>query len=104
MRLEHDGRVLVYSGDTGPSDALIGLAHGADLLLCEASYIEGGDNPPALHLTGKEAGEHATKAGVGRLVLTHVPPWYDGARALDEARPAFHGDVTLARPGATYDV
>ncbi|MGZ4593215.1 MAG: MBL fold metallo-hydrolase [Actinomycetes bacterium] len=104
MRIEHDGRSLVYSGDTGASDALVSLAQGADLLLCEASNVEGGDNPPALHLTGREAGEHATKAGVRRLVLTHVPPWYDSARALAEAAPAFHGPVELARPGAAYDV
>jgi ribonuclease BN (tRNA processing enzyme) len=104
MRVEHDGSSLVYSGDTGASDALVSLAQGADLLLCEASFVEGADNPPALHLTGKQAGEHAAKAGVGRLVLTHIPPWYDGTRALEEAAPVFRGQVGLARPGATYDV
>jgi ribonuclease BN (tRNA processing enzyme) len=104
MRVEHGGRSIVYSGDTGASEALVSLAQGADLLLCEASFVEGVDNPPALHLTGKGAGEHAAKAGVGRLVLTHIPPWYDGERALGEAKPAFHGPVELARPGASYDV
>jgi ribonuclease BN (tRNA processing enzyme) len=104
MRLEHAGRSLVYSGDTGVSDALVTLSQGADLLLCEASYVEGADNPPALHLTGKEAGEHAAKAGVDRLLLTHIPPWYDGAVALAEATPAFHGPVHLAQPGTTYEI
>jgi ribonuclease BN (tRNA processing enzyme) len=104
MRVEHGGRVLAYSGDTGASEALISLARDADLLLCEASNIEGGDNPPDLHLTGREAGEHAAKAGVARLVLTHVPPWYDGARAVAEAAPAFHGPIELARPGTSYEI
>lgn len=104
MRVEHGGRSLVYSGDTAPSDALVSLARGADLLLCEASYVEGTDNRPGLHLTGREAGEHAAKAGVGRLVLTHIPPWYDAAQALEGATTAFEGEVDLARPGATYDV
>jgi ribonuclease BN (tRNA processing enzyme) len=104
MRVEHGGRSLVYSGDTGVSDALVSLAQGADLLLCEASNIEGAVNPPALHLTGKEAGEHAAKAGVGRLVLTHIPPWYDGKQALAEATQVFGGQLDVAHPGATYDV
>ncbi|MGH3328372.1 MAG: MBL fold metallo-hydrolase, partial [Streptomycetales bacterium] len=67
-RLEHGGRAVVYSGDTGHSDALVRLAHGADLLLCEASFEEGWDVAPGLHLTGGQAGEHAERAGVGRLV------------------------------------
>lgn len=104
IRVEHAGRSLVYSGDTGPCDALVDLARGADLLLCEASYVDGVDNPRDLHMTGRQAGEHATKAEVGRLVVTHVPPWYDGATAVAAAEGAFHGQVELARPGASYDV
>jgi ribonuclease BN (tRNA processing enzyme) len=104
MRVEHEGRSLVYSGDTGPSAALTTLAQGADLLLCEASFVEGEANKPDLHLTGSEAGDHAQVAGVGRLLLTHIPPWRDRDRALAEATPAFQGSVELAQPGATYDV
>ena len=72
VRLEHDGRVLCYSSDTAPCDALLRLAQDADVFLCEASYLDGVENPPDLHLTGREAGEAATKAGVGRLLLTHL--------------------------------
>ncbi|HEX8630059.1 MAG TPA: MBL fold metallo-hydrolase, partial [Catenuloplanes sp.] len=72
VRLEHDGSVLAYSADTAPCEALVRLAQDADLFLCEASYLDGVDNPPDLHLTGREAGEAATKAGVGRLLLTHL--------------------------------
>jgi ribonuclease BN (tRNA processing enzyme) len=104
MRVEHGGRTLVYSGDTGPCADLVELARDADLFLCEASYQEGPDNPPDLHLTGREAGEHAAAAQVGRLVVTHVPAWYDPAVTLAEARCAFAGPAELARPGATYEV
>jgi ribonuclease BN (tRNA processing enzyme) len=104
MRVEHAGRVLVYSGDTGPCDALVDLSRGADLLLCEASNQERPNNPTGLHLTGRQAAETATAAGVHRLVLTHVPPWYSGEVALAEARPAFDGPLELARPGSTYAV
>jgi ribonuclease BN (tRNA processing enzyme) len=102
VRIEHEGRSLVYSGDTGPSTALAELASGADLLLCEASFLETGENPPDLHLTGRQAGEHARDAGVRRLVLTHVPPWTDRDEVLAEAKEVFDGPVELAVPGASY--
>jgi len=105
VRLEHDGRVLAYSSDTAPCDALLRLAQDADLFLCEASYLDGEDNPPDLHLTGREAGEAATKAGVGRLLLTHlVAAWGSEAATHDAAASAFAGRVDVARPGARYQV
>ena len=104
MRIEADGRTLVYSGDTGACEALIGTARDADLFLCEASFVHGNDNPPDLHLTGVEAGEAATKAGARRLVLTHVPPWHDAEVILDEATSSYHGPLELAAAGKTYDV
>jgi ribonuclease BN (tRNA processing enzyme) len=104
LRIEAEGKVLAYSGDTGPTPALHDLAAGADLLLCEAAFVEGCDNPQNLHLTGKEAGEVATKAGVGTLVLTHIPPWHDRQVALAEARASFSGLVALAATGSTYDL
>ena len=45
VRIEHDGRVLAYSADTAACDALNRLAKGADLFLCEASYVDGEENP-----------------------------------------------------------
>ena len=62
LRIEQGGRVFVYSGDTGPSTALVEAAKGADLFLCEASFLEGPDNPADLHLTGRQAGQHASRA------------------------------------------
>ena len=102
LKVTADGRSLVYSGDTGPCSALDDVAAGAHLLLAEASFQTGDDNPPDLHLTGADCGRTAAKAGVERLVLTHVPPWHDAARAEAEARAAWYGPVALARAGATY--
>lgn len=105
VRLEHDGRVLAYSGDSAPCEALLRLSQGADLFLCEASYLDGVDNPPDLHLTGREAGEIATKAGVRRLLLTHlVTAWGSEAETLESAVTSFQGPVEIARPGARFDV
>lgn len=98
IRLEADGSSLVYSGDTGPSDALVELARGADAALFEAAFRDGGANPPDLHLTGRQAGEHARRAGVGRLLVTHVPPWHEREEAVSAAAETFDGPVSAALP------
>jgi len=95
-------RTLVYSGDTGESDALVSLAHGADVLLCEASFGPDDTYVPDLHLTGKQAGEHAARAGVDRLIVTHVPPWHSREVAVAEAATTFTGSIEAARPDAEY--
>jgi ribonuclease BN (tRNA processing enzyme) len=104
VRLDAPDASLVYSGDTGPNDDLPALAEGADLLLCEASFVDGEDNPPDLHLTGTQAGRVAARAGVGRLVVTHIPPWNDRAVAASEAAAVFGGPVTAATAGLVLDV
>jgi ribonuclease BN (tRNA processing enzyme) len=105
VRVEHGGKIIAYSADTAPCEALLRLAAGADLFLCEASYLDGVDNPPGLHLTGGEAGEAATKADVGRLLLTHlIPAWFSEASIVDAASAAYAGPVEVVRPGARYDL
>ncbi|HSF35115.1 MAG TPA: MBL fold metallo-hydrolase [Nocardioides sp.] len=104
LKVTAGGRTLVYSGDTGPCPQLDEVATGAHLLLAEASFRSIDDNPPDLHMTGTDCGRTASRAGVERLVLTHVPPWHDPADAEAEARAEWSGPVDLARAGATYDV
>ncbi|MCU1656093.1 MAG: Ribonuclease tRNA processing enzyme [Pseudonocardiales bacterium] len=102
VRITCGDRTLVYSADTGESDALVSLAHGADVLLCEASIGPDEEPIPDLHLTGKQAGEHADRAGVDRLIVTHVPPWGSRQLAADEAAATFHGAVEIALPAAEF--
>jgi ribonuclease BN (tRNA processing enzyme) len=105
IRVEHGNKSLVYSGDTGPNDALVELARGADLLLCEAALRDDDpNNPPDLHLTPADAGEHAKRAGVKRLVITHVPPWFDRDTQGLGARRTYSGDVKVAVPDKTFDI
>lgn len=103
-RIEHGGRVLVYSADSGCSDALVGLARNADTFLCEATFDTSRRNPPDLHLTGGQAGEHAARAGVGRLLLTHLTAWTQPERTLADARAAFDGTAAVVGPGETYEI
>ena len=105
FRLEHAGRSIAYSADTGESAALVGLARGADLLLCEASFLEGPGLPRDLHLTARQAAQHAASAGAGRLVLTHLVPWNDPARTLEEAcGSSFAGPISLAASGHSVEL
>jgi len=102
FRVSAGGRTLAYSGDTGPCPALDGLAEGADLFLAEASFRTVDHNPPGLHLTGADCGRAARRGKVRRLVLTHVPPWFDPGLAVAEAKEEFAGPIDLAVAGATY--
>ncbi len=104
LRVEHGGRSLVYSGDTGPSAGLVELARGADVLLCEATWPHHADAPPGVHLSGRQAGEHATAAGVRSLLLTHVPPWFAADEIRAEAEAAFDGPVDVVVADGTYEI
>lgn len=104
-RLEADGKALVYSADTGPRGGVPDLAEGAHLFLCEATYqgaVE--DKPWPHHLTAEEAGAMARRAGVRRLMLTHLWPVLDPELSLVEAETAFDRPVALAVPGMTAEV
>ncbi len=104
IRVEAGGRSLVYSGDTGPCEPLLDISRGADVALYEASFLSRHTNPPALHLTAAEAADHAVRAGIGRLVLTHLVPWNDEDETRAEAEAVYDGDLALAHAGLVLDV
>ncbi|MGC8786130.1 MAG: MBL fold metallo-hydrolase [Anaerolineae bacterium] len=86
------GRSIVYSGDTAPCDNLIRLAHGADVLIHEASGEYMG------HSSAAQAGKAAQRAGVKKLYLIHYPTLTADLNALlAQARQEFAGEVELAR-------
>ncbi len=106
LRIEDSsGTVLAYSGDTGICDAVVDLARGADVFLCEASWTHmPGHRPPDLHLSGTEAGQIATRAGVKELLLTHIPPWTSREDVIAEAKSAFDGPVHAVVAGENIDL
>lgn len=104
MRISSGGRTLVYSADTGPTEMLVEFVAGADAFLCEASFVESGNNPPALHLTGAEAGHYATAGGVGRLLVTHIPAWTDRNEVESDVKSTWAGPYELVEAGSTYDI
>ncbi|RRO15706.1 MBL fold metallo-hydrolase [Saccharopolyspora rhizosphaerae] len=104
FRVEAEGRVLAYTGDTGPCGRLTELAAGAHVLLAEASWEHHEDAPTNIHLSGRQAAEVAKTAAAERLLLTHLVPWTDHEAIEAEAKATFDGATELVRPGATYEV
>jgi ribonuclease BN (tRNA processing enzyme) len=106
MRLTAGGRVLAYTGDTGPSPDIAVMARDADVLLAEATFpdreLPAGDAPYLS--TARQAGEHAARADARRLVLTHLWPGSDPSAARAAARRAYSADLDIAAPGLTIDL
>jgi ribonuclease BN (tRNA processing enzyme) len=114
-RFDASDRSIVVSGDTAPSENVIELAHGADVLVHEALYapaverlVVGVPNASRLaesirshHTTAEEAGRIAKTAGVKTLVLSHLVPADDPsvseAMWLAAARTHFTGRVVVGR-------
>ncbi|MCZ7582715.1 MAG: MBL fold metallo-hydrolase [Deltaproteobacteria bacterium] len=88
-RIEAAGRVLTLSGDTGPCDAMVDLARGADLFVCEA----GAARPYAGHMTPEEAGTIAERADARRLALVHLAPGAKAEDSVERCRKTFRGEV-----------
>lgn len=99
VRVEHGGRSLVYGADGVLSDALVELARGCDLLLCECSFGAEEAPPGSAHMNARDAGEVARRAGAGALLLTHCYPEYDREVALAAASREFGGPTAWARQG-----
>jgi ribonuclease Z len=101
------GRRITYSGDSAPTDAMLHLAAGADLLIHEATFGED-ERERALetmHSTAREAATVAMEAGVHRLALTHISARYtrEAPELLAEAKAVFEATV-IARDGMVIDV
>jgi len=122
-RFETPGRVVVFSGDTGPSEALIELAKGADVLVTEVTsaddvievfkrtgawQVKTSDEQEGFvrhmkeeHVTPEDVGKMAAKAGVKSVVMTHLSPTLDPnddyQRYVDGAKKFFSGPIVVAK-------
>lgn len=105
VRIEAGEQSLVYTGDTGVTDALPELAAGAGTLLCECT-LELPETGSHGHLCSEDAGRAAAQAGVSELILTHFSTadrdkleWHKKT-----ASKLFGGPVNIAQPGAAFSI
>lgn len=92
------GQVFSLVLDTRPCRAALELARGADLLVCEATYLdsERAEAHDHHHMTAGQAAALATEAGARRLALTHFSQRYFNLRDHYQEASAQHGDVHVA--------
>lgn len=96
-RIDADGTVVAFSGDSGPTATLVDCARDADLFLCDATWLgRDGPHPEGVHMTGTQAGALASEAATARLLLTHIYPRTDRDALAAEAADAYDGDVLVA--------
>lgn len=96
---------LAYSADTSPAwDGGAEFVADADLFLCEATISKAHEGDEAPHLSGRQAGQLAQAAGVGRLVLTHLAPGVDPVGQVSDAREHFDGPIEAAVIGSIFVV
>ena len=96
-RLDHGGRSIAYSADTGESEALVGLARGADLLLCEASLLDG---PDLERFSGELFRETINNLSAKELIPRRRLHHRHGTRNIDLATAAIiaHDRATEQKP------
>jgi ribonuclease BN (tRNA processing enzyme) len=105
VRLTAGGRLLVYTGDTGPGPEVVDLARGADLLLAEATYVDQVPEESRRHLTSaRQAGLQARDAGARHLLLTHLQPGTNAAAAQEAAGAGYDGAIGIATSGLIFDL
>lgn len=100
--MERGGRRIVYTGDTGPSDALATWARGCDLLVCECSLPAEMRIPE--HLTPEQCGDLAAAAAPKHLALTHFYPPVEQVDIPALVAARYAGAVTLAHDGWYFDI
>jgi ribonuclease BN (tRNA processing enzyme) len=69
LRVTLAGRTILYSGDTGWTEALVEHSRGTDLFICECSFFE---TRIATHLDYPRLAENRSRFGAKRMILTHL--------------------------------
>jgi len=95
------GKKIVYTGDTLPCKGVELASKGADILIHDATFGEEMKEEAKLklHSTATEAANTAKKAGVKKLILTHISNRYKEARALEEQARKIFKNSDVARDG-----
>ena len=105
VRIDSDGRSMIFSSDTGPGfllESLVGEEETIDLALIESTFLDRVGNEGIMHLSATEAGALAQSRRINRLVLTHLAPHEDASAHVAAAGTKFSGRIDLAEVGRAY--
>ena len=97
---------FTYTADGSLTDALVEFASGSQLLLAEATYLngEGRDLVGHGHMTAETVGHLARRARVEQLVVTHFADCSERDATRSEAQRIFGAKVMAATPGLTIEL
>jgi len=97
------GTRFAHVGDVGSIDSLVEIVRGVDGLVVEATYLDQEAEMAVqfAHLTARQAAELAVRAGVKKLILTHISRRYREKDVLAEAQVVFQ-EVVVARDFDTF--
>ena len=102
-RVEAEGKVFCYTGDTNTVEGLAEFADHADFLLADGLFTDAAWAEGKPHLSARHVAELAEAAHVRRFVITHLNPAIDPATLLKEAR-SVRLDAALTAIGDVYEV
>lgn len=102
VRVEYNGKVFVYTGDTNTCDNLFVLLKNADYALMDACFLhkDWGEQKP--HLSAMLCARACEKSNV-KLLMTHIDADYDENDLVKEAK-AYHDDSLVVEEGKEYDL
>lgn len=98
LRLNAGGKTLVYTGDSNTCPGLHSFAQNADVLLCDAAFLDAEWKETLPHFSARKAAQLAAEAQVNRLYLTHLPVRHDKKTLETEAAASF-APVKAVEPG-----
>ena len=101
-RLEHQGTVLVYLGDSESTPQLVELCRQADLIIAHCGGSD--EHPKQGHLNPSAAGVLARQAEAHSLLLSHLYRDVDPQVALAGASSQFSGQVWLAEDLQSWQI
>lgn len=104
MRIEAEGKTLVYTGDTSFKEELISFSTEADLLLAECNFYPEQDGKAAGHMNSLDVGRLACDANVKEVILTHLPHYGEVTNLIQEASSVYEGSISLAEYGKVVKI
>ncbi len=96
VRVEAEGKVLVYTADIRYDETLVAYLLDADLLIAEASFYAEFNASQYGHMNSHEAGKIAAAVNAKKLLISHLPHFGDVQLLKEEAASVFDGEVLLA--------